>query len=55
MVGIYFSGTGNTKYCLKQFLQQINSSASYIFIEDSKSIVEIQKNDLIIGVYPVYI
>lgn len=54
MVGIYFSGTGNTKYCIEQFVNEIDCTASCISIEDANAITEIQKNDNIILAYPIY-
>lgn len=54
MVGIYFSGTGNSKYCLEQFLKEVNPSTSCISIEDENVINEIQKNEQIILAYPIY-
>lgn len=43
MIGIYFSGTGNTKYCIEQFVNEIDSSTRCISIEDPNAITEIQK------------
>ncbi len=54
MVGIYFSGTGNTKHCMKQFIKKYDESASVISIEDSSAIQVIKDNDLIVFAYPVY-
>lgn len=54
MVGIYFSGTGNTKYCIEQFVNEVDCSARCVSIEASDAIVEIQRNDTIILAYPIY-
>lgn len=54
MVGVYFSGTGNTKYCIEQFVSKVDYSAHCISIEDVNAITEIQKNDTIILAYPIY-
>lgn len=54
MVGIYFSGTGNTKHCIEQFVNEIDDSVSCFSIEDAEVIYEIQKNDSIILAYPIY-
>ena len=54
MIGLYFSGTGNTKFCIEYFLGSVNSSATAYSIEDCKAIEEISKHDEIIFGYPVY-
>ncbi len=54
MIGIYFSGTGNTKFCIEYFINVINSSDVAYSIEDSRAIEELSKHDEIIFAYPVY-
>ncbi|MDD3002234.1 MAG: EFR1 family ferrodoxin [Candidatus Riflebacteria bacterium] len=54
MVGIYFSGTGNTKHCLEVFINQVDPSASCISIEDKAVVENIKQQDLIILAYPIY-
>lgn len=54
MVGIYFSGTGNTKYCISKFVSKYDDSASIISIEDSASVEAIKDNDVIVFAYPIY-
>lgn len=54
MLGIYFSGTGNTKHCIQKFLNEVNKSAYCISIEDKNVIQEIKENDVIILAYPIY-
>lgn len=54
MIGIYFSGTGNTKYCIEQFINEMDSSAHCISIEDANAVTQIQKNNTIILAYPIY-
>lgn len=54
MVGLYFSGTGNTKHCIEQFVNEIDCAARCISIEASDAIAKIQKNDTIILAYPIY-
>ena len=57
MVGIYFSGTGNTKYCVNKFLEyyydDINKVESYS-IEDKRCIDKIKENSTIIFCYPIH-
>lgn len=53
MIGIYFSGTGNTKYCVETFLKEYDGSASAFSIEDERAAEEIRRHgDIILG-YPV--
>lgn len=54
MVGLYFSGTGNTKYCIEQFLQALDSSAPCVSIEDGTAAAQLEENDVIILAYPIY-
>lgn len=52
MTGIYFSGTGNTKFCVTRFSEEFGGSA--YSIEDETAVSEISKdNDIVLG-YPVY-
>lgn len=52
MIGIYLSGTGNTKHCLEKLLSIIDKDAKMIPIEDRKSVDEIIANDEVILAYP---
>ncbi len=52
MIGIYLSGTGNTKYCMEQLLSLLDHSAKAIPLESDDTIKEIEKNDTIILAYP---
>lgn len=53
MIGIYFSGTGNTKYCVGKFLEYYNGSKP-ISIESPDAIRAIKESkDIVLG-YPVY-
>lgn len=52
MIGIYFSGTGNSKYALEAFLREYNSSVMFS-IEDEDLIEQISYHDEIIFSYPV--
>ena len=53
MLGIYFSGTGNSRYALEVFLREYNDSAEMFSIEDNRVIEQIEKHDEIIFSYPV--
>ena len=35
MIGVYFSGTGNTKFCVDKFLKEYNCSKNSFSIEDN--------------------
>lgn len=53
MTGIYFSGTGNTKYCITHFLEKCNGGTAYP-IEDKKTADFLSDDkDIVLG-YPVY-
>lgn len=55
MIGIYFSGTGNTKYCIEKFMENYDSSgAIYPLEKTSRAIEEIEKHQEIIFAYPIY-
>ena len=48
MVGIYLSGTGNTKYCIEKLVSLIHSSAKAIPMESPEAISAIQQNEEIL-------
>ncbi|GHU64038.1 iron-sulfur protein [Clostridia bacterium] len=52
MVGVYFSGTGNTKYCVEKFLSYFNESQP-ISIENPDAVEAIKKSKNIILGYPI--
>ena len=54
MIGIYFSGTGNTKYCIEKFLEECGDDIKSYSIEDEKAALEIKKHEKIVIAYPVY-
>jgi len=53
LLGIYFSGTGNTKYCIERFLDYYDGSEP-ISIESPDVIEAIRKSQNIVMAYPVY-
>lgn len=54
MVGIYFSGTGNTKHCMKKFVNLMSGEEKIYSIEEKNTIEEIKKQkDIVLG-YPIY-
>lgn len=52
MIGIYFSGTGNTKHCIEKLIEMVDSSAKVIPLESEDVIKEIKRNKTIILGYP---
>ena len=56
MVGIYFSGTGNTKFCVKKFLELYNENNTFesYSIEDEICVSKIKENKDILFAYPIY-
>ncbi len=53
MLGIYFSGTGNSRYALETFLRPYNSSAKTVSIEDKSGAKLIEQHQDFIFSYPV--
>jgi len=53
MIGIYFSGTGNSKYCIEKFLQLYDNTAIAFSMEDNELLNQIDKHKDIIFSYPV--
>ena len=53
MIGIYFSGTGNTHYCITRFLERLGGVRAFA-IKDNVKIPELSENDEIVLAYPVY-
>ena len=52
MVGIYFSGTGNTKHCTQKLLSMLDCNAECIALENDCSEQAIKGSDFIIYAYP---
>ena len=53
MIGIYFSGTGNSKYCIHKFLEVYNNNSPAFSIEQDEAAALIKDNDEIVISYPV--
>lgn len=53
MIGIYFSGTGNSKYCITRFLHEYDAQAQAISIEDPSVLSHIKQHKTIIIAYPI--
>ncbi len=48
MIGIYLSGTGNTKHCIEKLTNLLDDSAKVIPLESTDIIEEIKRNKTII-------
>ena len=54
MIGVYFSGTGNTKYCLEYLLNRLDGCGGAYSIERAEVAAAVQSDNEIIFAYPVY-
>lgn len=52
MIGLFLSGTGNTKHCLKLLLLVLDGNASAIPIENEQAVKLASEQDMIILAYP---
>lgn len=53
-IGIYFSGTGNTKHCVETFVNQYDKQGVSISIDDPDILTFIAAHEVIVLGYPVY-
>lgn len=53
MLGIYFSGTGNSRYALEVFLKEYKAESPIYAVEDKNLVEELSKHDEIVFSYPV--
>lgn len=53
MVGIYLSGTGNTKHCIEKLLHLLDETAQAVPIESRNAAEELKRHDFIVLAYPV--
>ncbi len=54
MTGIYFSGTGNTKFCVERFLKALGTDRGAYPIEDKAAVPALGEDNDIVFAYPVY-
>lgn len=54
MIFLYFSGTGNTKFCVEYFAGKIGESKNIYSIEQPEALETVQAEEEIIFGYPVY-
>ncbi len=53
MIGIYFSGTGNSKYAAELFCKELDKESGTYSIENEEAITAIKDADLVVIAYPV--
>ena len=53
MIGIYFSGTGNSRYCIHRFLEEYDKSSPAFSIEQAEAVTHIIAAREIVICYPV--
>lgn len=53
MIGLYFSGTGNSRYALEVFLQGYNQGAELFSIDDSNAVTALKEHEEICISYSV--
>ena len=53
MVGIYLSGTGNTKHCIEKLLHSLDETAQTVPIENVNAEKVLEHHNFIILAYPV--
>ena len=54
ILGIYFSGTGNTLWCVERFVSLAEKDAPCFSIEDKAVVTELAKHDTVVFGFPVY-
>ena len=53
MVGIYFSGTGNSRYATEMFCNEYDEAAKAVSIEDDNVIDAVKNDEMLVFAYPV--
>lgn len=53
MIGIYMSGTGNTKHCIEKLIHLLDEKAEIVPIEDNRARDAVKGNQFIVIAYPV--
>lgn len=54
LAAVYFSGTGNTRFCAERFLKRFGDGSRALPIEDKAAVAAVRECDDIIFAYPVY-
>lgn len=53
MIGVYLSGTGNTKHCIEKLIHLLDENAQAISIEGKETVRMLLQHDFIVLAYPV--
>ncbi len=53
MIGVYLSGTGNTKHCIEKLIHLLDETAQAVPIEAKEAVSLLSKHDFIVLAYPV--
>lgn len=53
MVGIYLSGTGNTKHCIEKLIHLLDETAQAIPIEKEEAVEGVSQHDFVVLAYPI--
>lgn len=53
MLGIYLSGTGNTKHCIEKLIHLLDGTAQAVPIEKAEAVEELSQHNFIVLAYPV--
>ena len=54
MIGLYFSGTGNTRHAVEAFVQMCDPNSTAVSIEDSAAMAQLAHHNTIVLGYPVH-
>lgn len=54
MLFLYFSGTGNTRYCIEYFAKKSGEDGAVLSIEEPEAVRHIQEQKDIVLAYPIY-
>lgn len=54
MIGVYFSGTGNTQYCIEKLISIYDKNSPVFSIEENSVTEAIKQHQEIVFAYPVY-
>ena len=52
MVGIYFSGTGNSRYVVEMFCDKYDEATKAFSIEDDNVIEAVKREEMLVFAYP---
>ena len=54
IIGLYFSGTGNTRHCVECFVSEVDNSAKCFSIDDKAALDELSHCKTVIFGFPIY-